>query len=194
MTDRSGNRLAPLDPAGMTDRQREFYDRVMAGRSDPPGTPLGGPHQAYVRSPELALRRSEMVQYLRKEGLLEDRLLELAVITIGRIWSAEVVFASHAPAAERAGISSEIIEAIRHRKVPDFEKADEAAVYNFVQTLATEYEVDDATYQAVLDVLGEAALVELIALAGSYVTTSMILNTFRIPVRAGMDRPYPDKQ
>ena len=67
-------------------------------------------------------------------------------------------------------------------------------MYNFTHQLTTAYEVDDATYQDALDVLGEDGLVELIGLAGLYVTASMTLNAFRIPVRPGMARPYPDKQ
>ena len=42
--------------------------------------------------------------------------------------------------------------------------------------------------------LGEGGLVELIGLIAAYSLTSMTLNTFRIPVRPGMARPYPDKQ
>jgi 4-carboxymuconolactone decarboxylase len=75
-----------------------------------------------------------------------------------------------------------------------FEKADEAAIYHFTDQLTRTHEVDDAAYQAALDVLGEGGLMELIALAGLYVTASMTLNAFRIPVRPGMERPYPDKQ
>lgn len=131
---------------------------------------------------------------MRKDGLLEPRLLELATIVVGRIWSAEIVFGSHGPAAVAAGIDSEIVEAIRRRETPEFEKADEAAVYNFTHQLTTDYEVDDETYRNALEVLGEAALVELIGLAGLYVTASMTLNAFKIPVRPGMARPYPDKQ
>ena len=190
-------RLKPLHPADMPEAQRRYYDAIKErpnNRDLPEGTPLTGPFHAWQRSPAFAEKLAVLEQYLRKDGLLEPRLLELATIIVGRIWSAEIVFGSHGPVAIAAGIDSKIVEAIRQRETPVFEKADEAAVYNFTYQLTSEYEVDDATYQETLDILGEAALVELIGLAGLYVTASMTLNAFRIPVRVGMARPYPDKQ
>ncbi|NKB58595.1 MAG: carboxymuconolactone decarboxylase family protein [Alphaproteobacteria bacterium] len=190
------SRLKPLHPKDMTPTQRSYYDSIMNrpnNQAMPKDAPLTGPFHAWQRSPAFAEKLAVLEQYIRKDGLLEPRLLELATIVVGRIWSAEIVFGSHGPAAVAAGIHSDIVEAIRRRETPAFEKADEAAVYHFTHQLTTEYEVDDATYQAALDVLGEAALVELIGLAGLYVTASMTLNTFRIPVRPGMERPYPDK-
>lgn len=191
------SRLEPLKPEDMTPAQRRYYDSIASRQNNrhlPEGTPLMGPFHAWQRSPGFAEKLAVLEQYLRREGLLEPRLLELATIVVGRIWSAEIVFASHGPAAVAAGIDSEIVEAIRRRETPEFKKADEAAVYRFTHRLTSEYEVDDETYQAALDVLGEAALVELVGLAGLYVTASMTLNAFRIPVRPGSERPYPDKQ
>lgn len=191
------SRLKPLRPEEMPVEQRRYYDSIKNrpnNRDLPEGTPLTGPFHAWQRSPAFAEKLAVLDQYLRKDGLLEPRLLELATIVVGRIWSAEIVFGSHGPAAVAAGIDSEIVEAIRRRETPEFEKADEAAVYNFTHQLTTDYEVDDETYRNALEVLGEAALVELIGLAGLYVTASMTLNAFKIPVRPGMARPYPDKQ
>lgn len=191
------SRLKPLHPDEMTSRQRDYYKSIIGrpnNRHMAENAPLTGPFHAWQRSPAFAEKLAVLEQYLRKDGLLEPRLLELATIVVGRIWSAEIVFGSHGPAAVAAGIDSEIVEAIRRRETPKFEKADEEAVYRFTHQLTTSYEVDDATYEAALDILGEAALVELIGLAGLYVTASMTLNAFRIPVREGMPRPYPDKQ
>ncbi|MBL4722087.1 MAG: carboxymuconolactone decarboxylase family protein [Alphaproteobacteria bacterium] len=137
---------------------------------------------------------SDVTNYLRHDGVLEKRLVELATITTGRFWSAEVVFASHAPSAVENGIDDAAVEAIRNNETPIFDRADEAAVYGFTHTILNKRDVDDETYAAALAVLGEAGLVELIALIGSYSLTSMTLNTFQIPVRPGMRRPYPDKQ
>ncbi len=191
------SRLEPLHTKDMTPAQRRYYDAIMDrpnNRDVPEDTPLGGPFHAWQRSPEFAEKLAVLEQYLRKKGRLEARLVELATITVGRIWSAEIVFASHGPAAVAAGIEPGIVEAIRRRDAPSFEKADEAAVYHFTDQLTRRHGVDDTAYRAALDALGEAALVELIGLAGLYVTASMTLNAFRIPVRPGTKRPYPDKQ
>ncbi len=190
-------RLKPLHLKDMNAAQKHYYDAIMKrpnNRDVADGTPLGGPFYAWQRSPEFAKKLAVLEQYLRKGSRLEARLVEVATITVGRIWSAEIVFGSHGPAAVAAGIHSDIVEAIRRRETPVFEKADEAAVYRFTDQLTRTHEIDDETYQGALDALGEAGLVELIGLAGLYVTASMTLNAFRIPVRPGMKRPYPDKQ
>ncbi len=190
-------RLKPLYPKDMTPPHRDYYDSIINRPNNqhmPEDAPLTGPFHAWQRSPAFAEKLAVLEQYLRKDGLLEPRLLELATIVVGRIWSAEIVFGSHGPAAVAAGIDSEIVEAIRRRETPTFAKRDEEAVYRFTYQLTTEYEVDETVYQAALDALGEAALVELVGLAGLYVTASMTLNAFKIPVRPGMARPYPDKQ
>ena len=191
------SRLEPFHPKDMSPEQRAYYESIAARpnfRDLPEGTPLTGPYHAWQHAPAYAEKLGVLEQYLRRHGLLEPRLIELAAITVGRIWSAEIVFGSHAPVAVQEGIDSEIVESIRNRMTPIFTKPDEEAVYVFVHRLTTEHEVDDATYQAALDVLGEAKLVELIGVAGLYVMASMTLNAFRIPVRPGMARPYPDKQ
>ena len=191
------SRLEPMPPEDMSPAQRRYYETIMSrpnNRDLPAGTPLTGPFHAWQRSPVFAEKLNLWTRYLREEGLLELRLMELVAITVGRVWSAEVVFAAHGPAAVEAGVDSDIVEAIRRREVPEFKKADEAAVYQIIHQLMTTYEVDDTTYQTALDVLGEAALVELVGLAGLYATASMTLNAFQIPVRPGMERPYLDQQ
>lgn len=191
------SRLEPLHVKDMTTAGKRYYDAIMRrpnNKDAPDGAPLDGPFHAWQRSPEFAEKLAALEQYVRKDGRLEARLVELATITVGRIWSAEIVFGSHGPAAVAAGIDRRIVEAIRCREAPDFDKSDEAAVYHFTDQLTRTHEVDDETYRNALDALGEAGLVELIGLAGFYVMTSMTLNAFRIPVRPGMKRPYPDKQ
>ena len=189
------NRLAPLYPDDMTEPQRAYYDAIMSRpvyQDLPEGSPLAGPFQAWVRSPEFAETIGPMAAYLRGNGVVDNRLNELAIITVGRIWSAEVEFASHSVAAIREGISAAVVEAIRHRKPPHFDKADEKAVYEFASRLNTEYAADDATYDALLDAVGEQGVVELIGLMGFYVMVCMTLNAFRIPVREGTPPPFPD--
>jgi 4-carboxymuconolactone decarboxylase len=55
----------------------------------------------------------------------------------------------------------------------------------------TDMEVDDTTYRAAVDALGEDALVELVGLCGHYVTAAMTIKAFDIPARPG-DEPFPD--
>ena len=162
-------RLEALSLEEMTLEQKAYYEQIMSRpnfQDLPAGTPLGGPFAAWVKSPDLAASFESFASYVRTQSKIENRLRELAIITVGRIWSAEVEFAAHSALAVRAGIGEEIVEAIRHRQEPSFENNDEAAVCRFAQALTSTYEVDDETYQTVAQALGEQALVELIGLMG----------------------------
>jgi 4-carboxymuconolactone decarboxylase len=131
--------------------------------------------------------------YVREGGVLEARLVEMAIITVGRVWSAEFEFAVHAQYAVKAGIDPEIVEAIRRNEIPRFEKDDEAAVYQFAKELTSTYRVEDETYQTALEQIGEQGVVELIALTGLYVMVCMTLNAFEVPLMEGMKKPFPDE-
>lgn len=187
------SRLASIYPKDMSEEQLAYYRSI---RSRPTfkdvadETPLVGPFVAYQRSVEYGQRKNSMSRYLRHDGLLPARLVELATIIVCRIWNGEFAFNSHARGAIREGISEAAVAAIRNGKVPDFAKADEEGVYNFVYQLTDNKSVDDAAYKAAVDSLGEAALVELVGLCGHYMTACMTLNAFEIPMREG-DEPLP---
>ena len=53
---------------------------------------------------------------------------------------------------------------------------------------------DDRLLRAALALLGEGALVELVALAGYYSLSSFLLNTFRVPLPEGVRVPWDPAQ
>lgn len=188
------SRLAPIHPKDLDERQLEYFRSIRTrptfkGVAD--DTPLVGPFLAWQRSVEYGERMNSNSRYLRHDGLLESRLVELATIVVCRIWNTGFAFNSHARGAIREGVSAEVVDAIRHGKRPEFDQKDEETVYGFCHQLTTNKAVDDAAYQAAVDLLGEAALVELVGLCGHYVTACMTLNAFEIPMREG-DEPLPD--
>ena len=104
-------RLGHIKLEDMTEEQLEYLDIVMkrpVHRDMPRTDPLRGPYNAWLRSPNLFVNKMmPLVGYLRGEGVLNDRLAELAIITVGRVWSSEFEFAAHAPNAITAGISQD---------------------------------------------------------------------------------------
>ena len=185
------SRLAPIHPKDLDEAQLEYYRSICSrptfkGIAD--DTPLVGPFLAWQRSVEYGQRMNANSRYLRYDGLLESRLVELATIVVCRIWNADFAFNSHARGAVREGVSKKVVEAIRCGKRPIFKKADEEIVYNFSFQLTENKSVEDVAYNAAVDLLGEAALGELGGLCGHYVTACMTINAFQIPLRPG-DEP-----
>jgi len=190
------SRLRPLPPKEMTEEQLKYHEIIMKRpifKNYPKDAPLEGPYNPWVRSPAFAGATAQFSQYVRIDGILEDRLVELAIITVGRVWSAQFEFAAHAPRAVTAGISQEAVDDINRNENPTFEKDDEKAVYNFARELTETCRVGDQTYQEAIDQIGEQGVVELIGLMGYYVMVCMTLNTFEVQLIEGMDKPFPDK-
>jgi 4-carboxymuconolactone decarboxylase len=187
------SRLTPIWPKDMSDEQLDYYRATRnrhAALEGPEEVPLAGPSAAYLRCIPYGNLRGQVSHYLRHEGSLPARFAELAIIVVARHWSADLAFNDHAAAALKEGVSEAVVEAIRTGKTPDFDKADEAAIYHFIHQLVTETVVSDENYKAACDVLGEKAMIELIGLSGHYVTTAMTLKAFDIPARKG-DDPLP---
>ena len=191
------SRLKSLKPEEMNAEQLKYHELIMARpifKNLAKDSPLEGPYNAWIRSPGLVRSLLPYAQYVREDGILEARLVELAIITVGRVWSAEFEFAAHAQYAIKGGIDPEVVEAISRNEVPKFAKDDEAAVYRFAKDLTSMYRVEDETYQAAIEQIGEQGAVELIALMGLYVMVCMTLNAFEVPLMEGMKQPFTDKK
>ena len=67
---------------------------------------------------------------------------------------------------------------------------EEAAVYDFITELMTKHEVSDATFNRARELFGEQQVVDLTAVAGTYVTIAMILAMAEESVPAGEELPF----
>lgn len=197
-------RLPMVTPEQMDDKQTMIFDAVTKGpRMKSTGKDAGidlsgsggglpGPFNAWMYSPKIGNLAQELGGALRFLNSLPTNLLEIAIITVGKEWSAQFEFWAHARLARQAGVSDEVIEAIRVGRRPDFEKADEAQVYDFARELLDNKRVSEATYVATRDVVGEQGLVDLVTLMGYYTIISMTLNTFAVPLPDGQKAPFAE--
>ncbi|MFC1492251.1 carboxymuconolactone decarboxylase family protein [Nitrospinota bacterium] len=172
------SRLPDLSPENMSDEDRRIYETFRSSRGE-----LGvtGPSYAWLRSPAMFERLNWMIRFLRNESQIPARLREFIILLTVRTWESRYPWGRHAPMAREAGLAEDIIEALDAERRPDFQNPDEAAVYDFAVELMEHHFVEDATYRAALDLLGERGLVELTVLVGLYSTIGMTINTFEIP-------------
>ena len=61
----------------------------------------------------------------------------------------------------------------------------ERAVYTFSRELLEQHHLDDATYSAVHQLIGDSQTAELVCLLGYYGLVSMTLNTFQVALPDG---------
>jgi 4-carboxymuconolactone decarboxylase len=169
-------RIGNLDLEHMTPAQRSVYDTIASG----PRKGVRGPLAVWLHRPELAQNAQALGRYCRYDSSLEPRLSELAILVIARIWGAEYEWYAHKPIALEAGVSSEIVEAIRTNATPAFRRKDEAVIHGFLTELHRERKVSDATYAQAVEQLGEAGVIDLTGLAGYYTLISMTINVFNV--------------
>ncbi|MFO7919401.1 MAG: carboxymuconolactone decarboxylase family protein [Nioella sp.] len=179
-------RLQAPDPSTYDTRQQDIHDAIASG----PRGGVRGPLAVWMHRPELAAKAQDLGRYCRYDTVLGDRLSELAILVTGRIFGSEYEWQVHKGFARKAGLSEEVIEAIRLNKRPVFTEPAEEVVHDVARAAHETRNVDDALYARAKDVLGEAALVDLIGVLGYYTLISLTINVFKVPP-LGED-PAPD--
>jgi len=170
----------------LTDAQRRVYHEIAAARN---GHVLG-PFAVWIRNPDLADRASQFGNALRVHGKLNKRLFELMVLLVARHWSAQYEWSVHEQPALKAGVSQEIVEAIRAGRTPRFVNDDERLVFDVISEINEKRTLSQPSYERALAVLGLDLLIELVTAAGFYSTIAMVVNVFDAPVPGGK-RPLP---
>jgi len=175
-----------IDPDALTPEQRAVHDAILSG----PRGKVEGPLRVWLLSPGLADRAQALGAFCRYGTTLPPRLSELAILTTGAFWKSGFEWAVHAPIAARAGLSDEVIEAIRQGRTPAFDLADEAAVHAFARELHADHAVSDATYARAVGELGVQGVVDLVGILGYYTLISMTINAFQVPLPDGAADPF----
>lgn len=179
-------RVTRLPIEELTAQQKRIYDEIAATRDGY----VAGVYPVWLRTPELADIVNRMGDALRVHGRLEKRLFELAVLAVARHWSAAYEWFAHEKPALEAGLAREVVEALRHERVPQFAREDERLVYELVTELHGSKVLSQATYDRALAGLGLENLIELITAIGFYATIAMMINTFDVTVPKSRPRPW----
>ena len=181
------SRMGAINVAAMSAQQKAIYDDILSRRGM-----MGGPFMAWLRNPEMADKAQSLGAYCRYDSTLPHRLSELAIIIVGRHWSAQVEWAIHAEIAAEAGISADIIAAIKAGETPAFDAADEEIIYRYTTSLLRSTRVSQSLHEEAVAMLGENQLVDLVAIIGYYGLVALTLNAFNMPVPDGLAVPFDE--
>jgi len=179
-------RFSQLTMDQLTDQQKPLAEQIMKVSS----VGIGGPYNPLLRSPVLGQRMFDLLHYLRWETSVPLKLNEFAILIIGRQWRSQVEWLAHAPLAIKAGLSPDIVTELKANKRPSNMPPQESAVYDFVTELTTKHEVSDETFNRAKELLGEQQVVDLAAVAGSYVVVAMLLAMSEQGVPPGREPPF----
>ena len=150
---------------------------------------LGGPYNALLRSPDMARRCFDFLDYLRFRTSVNKRLNEFAILIQARISNAQYEWWAHETIARKAGLSDAVMNDLRECKRPTSMQDDERLVYDYCIQLSLNHRVPDALWQEAVNTMGEQAVIDLTVLSGTYVMVSMLLNATQVGIPGGGELP-----
>lgn len=182
------SRLTPLSDRNTTPEQQRVLDDIQSG----PRGNLDGPFLAWVHSPALADHAQRLGAFCRYGTRLELRLTELAILTTAAWWRSQAEWQIHEPIARQAGLSDQVIEALRQGTVPAFETPAEACVHAIGVALYDTRRIPEDLYRQGVALFGEAGMVELVGVYGYYGLVAMTLNAFAVDRGGDTPRPFAE--
>ena len=167
-------RVRYIEREDLPAEHRHVYDEIAASR--------GGVQPNYktlLNSPMGASRMAALGGYVRFETSLPARTKVLAALTAAREADGDYVWTVNEPQARSAGVSQDVIDAIRERRTPQGLAPEDASTVQFATELLQQHRVSDATFRAVQQRLGDAGVVDLLILIGYYSSLAHALSALQ---------------
>ncbi len=186
-----------MDLSGKQPRFRQLVMEELNGQQRPvaeeimkvSSVGIGGPYNPLLRSPMLAERMLQLLDYLRFNTTVPRRLNEFAILIQSRLWTSQVEWLAHYPLAIKAGLPESVAADLKQGQRPASMQPDEAAVYDYCMELSTKHEVSNATFERLRQIFSEQQMVDLTTTNGTYVTLAMLMNAVEQGVPPGSKPP-----
>jgi 4-carboxymuconolactone decarboxylase len=189
--DNLGGRLALLSPEKLDSDQEDLYDHLQDSmvpwakksgfRATTYDDRLIGPFNAMLRSPLISKALLDVTATEGKETSLSKKVREVVILTVGAAWQAAYELYAHVAVGQSVGHDAATVQALAAGQKPASLTPEESVAYDFTQRLATRHQIDDELYEQAIVTFGEKGVVDMIYLAGQYMTISGLLNTFAVP-------------
>lgn len=186
-----GGRLALLKPDDFSSDQKKLYNQLEDNmvtwakksgfQAATAADQLIGPFNAMLRSPLISKAVMEVTATEGKETSLSEKVRQIVILTVGASWQAAYELYAHTAVARQAGFDEATIQALVAGQKPASLAHDESVAYDFVHQLTTTHQIDTPLYEQAIVTFGEKGVVDMIYLAGQYMTISGLLNTFAVP-------------
>lgn len=180
-------RLPILQPDELNDRQKELYARIAGKRGH-----VRGPYAVWLHSPELCDRVEALGAFVRFDCILPERIRELSILVCARHFDAPYSWAAHADKAVDAGVDAKAVKDLAENRKPTFLNEDEQVFYRFATELLETHFVSDETFELARKTFSDQGVVDMLGCIGNFSMLAMCLNAFAVPLREGIEPPFPD--
>ena len=127
-------RLSQITYADLPPEVRPLADDILKISS----CALGGPYNALLRSPDMARRCFDLLDYLRFKTSVPKRLNEFAILIQARISNAQYEWWAHETIARQAGLPDAVMADLRECRRPAAMADDERLIYDYCVQLTLE--------------------------------------------------------
>ena len=187
-----GGRVPLFEPQALTAPQRTVYD-TMDEKMVPWAEAAGfqaklqdgrfiGPFNSILLSPKIAASFLALQEAEQAQTSLSERVRQVVILTVGAVWQCDYERYAHSAVARAAGFSEKTIRALAQGLEDGELNETERLTQRFTRQVMTEHQVSEELYSQAVTTLGAQGIVDLIFLAGCYVTVSSVLNAFKVPV------------
>ena len=132
-------------------------------------------------SPKIGAASMALIEAEQENTALSKPVREVVILTTGAIWGAAYELYAHTAVGKKAGLKPEVIETLVAGQTPETLSIDESVAHEFTRSLVANHQVDQELYLRAVETFGEKGVVDMIQLAGNYMTVSALLNTFEVP-------------
>ncbi len=185
------SRLTRRSYDDLSDDQQTLYNQITETRNITPDGAIGGPFDIWLLNAEMGKRIVGIGGFFRFRTSVDRRYIELTILVTGQFWQAQFEWYAHEPMAIKAGVPQEVVDAIKIGKTPVFGHEADRITFELCRELHTNHQISDTTFDSAVEEFGEQGVAELINLAGYYTMVCMTLNTFKVPLPADAQYPFP---
>jgi 4-carboxymuconolactone decarboxylase len=148
---------------------------------------LTGPFGDFLLSPSVGMALQALGSALRYETELSPRARELAILTVAARHRSTFERESHEAIARGLGFNQDELEAIRREDMTPFDGIESLVGQTALGLLNGD--LDEPTWQAAKEILGQRTVFELVSLVGYYSTLALQLHVFRVESEAAAESP-----
>lgn len=170
----------PFDSNALNPHDKALYETMVAKRKQE-GAPFGGPYAALMNHPALCEKVEALGFYLKFEGHLPREVYQFVVLAVAKATGAEFEWKDHVKHALSAGLTEEIIEALRLNGAENQQFPEPYGLVAEILTATLVWKnIPEKTQNQAIEKFGKCGFVEIVVLSGFYQMFSAINQGFNI--------------
>lgn len=162
--------------------KQHIYDRIAGTRGV-----VVNMFRSLLNSPDICGRVSQLGEYIRYNSPLDPAVREIAILATARECGSEYEWSQHEPVAREAGVTEEVLDAIRSGRAPMGIPPRQGVFVQAAKELLRDGTLSDVTFQAVEHLVGPLQTVDLIVLVGYYAMIARAIRALGVELEEGKE-------